>query len=163
MISLDYIDQGETVASMPTVCMHCEDPVAPCAEVCPTDAILVTPDGVVQEALKERCIGCANCVHACPFGVPKLDVDEVLMYKCNLCYDRTSEGLAPMCASVCPTGSIFYGTLEELLSARPGAAASDIVVFGEQEVRTGAAVVVPAAPVGTGVGAARSVPGGYAA
>jgi Fe-S-cluster-containing dehydrogenase component len=163
MIHLDYLEEGATVASMPTVCMHCEDPVAPCAEVCPTDAILVTPDGVVQEALKERCIGCANCVHACPFGVPKLDVDEVLMYKCNLCYDRTSEGLAPMCASVCPTGSIFYGTLEELLSARPGAAASDIVVFGEQEVRTGAAVVVPAAPAGTGVGAARSVPGGYAA
>jgi Fe-S-cluster-containing dehydrogenase component len=85
------------------------------------------------------------------------------MYKCNLCYDRTSEGLAPMCATVCPTGSIFYGTLEELLSARPGAAASDIVVFGEQEVRTGAAVVVPAAPAGTGIGTARSVPGGYAA
>jgi Fe-S-cluster-containing dehydrogenase component len=162
MIHLDYLEEGATVASMPTVCMHCEDPVAPCAEVCPTDAILVTADGVVQEALKERCIGCANCVHACPFGVPKLDVDEVLMYKCNLCYDRTSEGLAPMCASVCPTGSIFYGTLEELLTARPNATASDIVVFGEQEVRTGAAVVVPAAPAGEGVGAGEAVPGGYA-
>ena len=115
MIHLDYLEEGATAASMPTVCMHCEDPVAPCAQVCPTDAILVTTDGVVQEAAKERCIGCANCVHACPFGVPKLDVDEMLMYKCNLCYDRTSEGLDPMCASVCPTGSIFYGTLEELL------------------------------------------------
>ena len=34
--------------------------------------------------------------------------------------------------------------LEELLTARPNAAATDIVVFGEQEIRTGAAVVVPA-------------------
>jgi hypothetical protein len=49
-----------------------------------------------------------------------------------------------MCASVCPTGSIFYGTLEELLAQRPNAAATDIVVFGEQEIRTGVAVVVPA-------------------
>jgi Fe-S-cluster-containing dehydrogenase component len=165
MIHLDFLEEGASTASMPTVCMHCEDPVAPCAEVCPTDAILVTSDGVVQEAQKERCIGCANCVHACPFGVPKLEPDEVLMYKCNLCYDRTSEGLSPMCATVCPTDSLFYGTLEELLQARPGAVASDIVVFGEQEVRTGAAVVVPAEPAGVGVrrdrDGERAVPGGY--
>jgi Fe-S-cluster-containing dehydrogenase component len=83
-------------------------------------------------------------VHACPFGVPKIDQEEKLQYKCNLCYDRTSVGLAPMCASVCPTGSIFYGTLEELLAARPGAAATDIVVFGEQEIVTGVVTVVPA-------------------
>jgi Fe-S-cluster-containing dehydrogenase component len=154
MIQLDYIDGPGSVASMPTVCMHCEDPVAPCAEVCPADAILVTADGVVQEASKERCIGCANCVHACPFGVPKIDQEEKLQYKCNLCYDRTSVGLAPMCASVCPTGSIFYGTLEELLAARPGAAATDIVVFGEQEIVTGVVTVVPAGSPAT------AVPGG---
>jgi Fe-S-cluster-containing dehydrogenase component len=143
MIALDYVDPVSSVASAPTVCMHCEDPLAPCAQVCPADAILVTADGVVQQAAKERCIGCANCVHACPFGVPRLDVDEKLQYKCNLCYDRTSEGLAPMCASVCPTGALFYGSLEELLRERPGAAATDLVVFGDQEVRTGAAFVVP--------------------
>lgn len=145
MIQLDYVDPGDSVASMPTVCMHCEDPIAPCAEVCPADAILVTPDGVVQDAAKERCIGCGNCVHACPFGVPKLDVEEKLQYKCNLCYDRTSVGLAPMCASVCPTGALFYGSVDELLRDRPSAAATNLVVFGEQTVRTGAAFVVPAA------------------
>jgi Fe-S-cluster-containing dehydrogenase component len=144
MIHLDYFDQGATVASLPTVCMHCEDPIAPCAQVCPADAILVTADGVVQEALKERCIGCMNCVHACPFGVPKMDYDEMLQYKCNLCYDRTSVGLAPMCATVCPTGALFYGTLEELLRERPGVAATDIVVFGEEAIQTGCAFVVPA-------------------
>ena len=128
MIHLDYIDAGRTAAAMPTVCMHCEDPVAPCAEVCPADAILVTADGVVQEAAKERCIGCGNCVDACPFGVPKLDVAEMLQYKCNLCYDRTSVGLAPMCATVCPTSAIFYGSVEELEADRPGAQAID--VFG---------------------------------
>jgi Fe-S-cluster-containing dehydrogenase component len=143
MISLDYVDTGASVASAPTVCMHCQEPLAPCAEVCPTDAILVTADGVVQEAAKERCIACANCVHACPFGVPKLDLDEMVQYKCNLCYDRTSQGKAPMCASVCPTGAIFYGSLEELLRQRPSAAATDLVAFGEQEIRTGVAVVVP--------------------
>lgn len=154
MIHLDYIEAGQSVASMPTVCMHCEDPIAPCAEVCPADAILVTADGVVQMAAKERCIGCANCVHACPFGVPKIDVEEKLMYKCNLCYDRTSEGKDPMCSSVCPTGALFFGSIDELLRERPGAAATDLVVFGETEVQTGCAVVVP-----TDYGA-DAVPGG---
>ena len=143
MIHLDYIDPGRSAAAMPTVCMHCEDPVAPCAEVCPADAILVTADGVVQEAAKERCIGCGNCVDACPFGVPKLDVAEMLQYKCNLCYDRTSVGLAPMCATVCPTGAIFYGSVEELEADRPGAQAVDVFRFGDAEVRTGCAVVAP--------------------
>jgi hypothetical protein len=60
-----------------------------------------------------------------------------------------------MCASVCPTGSIFYGTLEELLAQRPGAVASDVVVFGEQEITTGVAVVTTGGAVGP-------VPGGMA-
>lgn len=119
MIHLDYPDEGHSVASLPTVCMHCEDPVAPCAEVCPADAILVTADGVVQQADTTRCIGCANCVNACPFGVPKIDLQAKLQMKCNLCYDRTAYGLAPMCATVCPTGALFYGTVEELRAERP--------------------------------------------
>ncbi len=143
MIHLDYVDRGHSVASLPTVCMHCQDPIAPCAEVCPADAILIAADGVVHEALRERCIGCANCVHACPFGVPKIDYDEMLQYKCDLCYDRTSRGLGPMCATVCPTGALFYGTLEELLGERPSAAVTDLVAFGEGSIRTGCAFVVP--------------------
>lgn len=144
MIHLDYTDEGSSVASLPTVCMHCEDPVAPCAEVCPADAILVTADGVVQQADTTRCIGCANCVNACPFGVPKIDLQAKLQMKCNLCYDRTAYGLAPMCATVCPTGALFYGTVEELQAERPGVQVADTFVFGESEVRTGVAMVVPA-------------------
>lgn len=155
MISLDYIDAGHSTASMPTVCMHCEDPLAPCAEVCPADAILVTADGVVQEAAKERCIGCANCVHACPFGVPKIDVQEMLQYKCNLCYDRTSRGLGPMCATVCPTGALFFGTYEELMAQRANTAALDVFAFGDTTIRTGVGFVVPAEFV------AAAVPGGF--
>jgi Fe-S-cluster-containing dehydrogenase component len=143
MIHLDYLEPESSVAAMPTVCMHCQDPVAPCAEVCPADAILVDDDGVVLAAAKDRCIGCANCVHACPFGVPKLDLAEALQYKCDLCYDRTSQGRAPMCATVCPTDAIFYGSYADLLAARPHARPVDVFAFGDSTVQTGAAVVVP--------------------
>jgi Fe-S-cluster-containing dehydrogenase component len=94
-------------------------------------------------------------VHACPFGVPKLDLSEMLQYKCDMCYDRTSRGLSTMCATVCPTGAIFYGSYEELLADRPHAHATDIFGFGDALVQTGCAVVVPAGRDGS------PVPGGW--
>ena len=69
LIHLETIERRDSVQTAPQVCMHCEDPI--CAQVCPADAIKQTPDGVVQSSLKPRCIGCSNCVLACPFGVPK--------------------------------------------------------------------------------------------
>jgi Fe-S-cluster-containing dehydrogenase component len=135
MIMVDFVDRSMNVATQPTVCMHCEDPVAPCAQVCPVLAITITADGVVQQAETSRCIGCRNCVYACPFGVPKFDVDARLMKKCNLCYDRTSQGLKPWCAQACPTQAIWYGTYEEFVEEREGRAVN-VTSFGEQSVRT---------------------------
>jgi Fe-S-cluster-containing dehydrogenase component len=70
MINFDYMDRPNTIATAAFVCFHCDDPT--CAQVCPADAIKKGEDGVVQSALKPRCIGCSNCVLACPFGIPKL-------------------------------------------------------------------------------------------
>ena len=33
MIYIDFVERHNTVASSPTLCMHCEDPLAPCAQV----------------------------------------------------------------------------------------------------------------------------------
>ena len=35
--------------------------------------------------------------------------------KCTLCYDRQQNGLEPACAKACPTKSIQFGELDELL------------------------------------------------
>ncbi len=142
MVMVDFIDRGLSVATQPTVCMHCEDPVAPCAQVCPVMAILITPEGVVQQADASRCIACQNCVYACPFGVPKIDLAAKLMKKCNLCYDRTSRGLKPWCAQVCPTQALWYGDHEEFALARRGHAVRR-TAFGAQEVRTRVFHVLP--------------------
>src|SRR5262249_57511221 len=108
MIHLDFLGRRSSVQTTPTVCMHCAEPA--CAAVCPADAIKVDADGVVLSAMPERCIGCGNCVLACPFGVPTLHEEQALMVKCDLCYDRTAVGLKPMCATVCPSGALFYGS-----------------------------------------------------
>lgn len=141
MIQLDYIDPANSTQTVPVICMHCDSPT--CAEVCPADAIKKTADGVVQSALKPRCIACNNCVLACPFGVPKMNNDMSLMMKCNMCYDRTSVGLKPMCASVCPSQALFYGTREELERLRPNSRTVDSFQFGAQTITTKVKMMAP--------------------
>jgi Fe-S-cluster-containing dehydrogenase component len=138
LIQLDTVDRFHSTQTVPMVCMHCEDPT--CAEVCPADAIKQNEDGVVQSSLKPRCIGCSNCVYACPFGIPKYVAEFDQMMKCDMCYDRTSEGLKPMCASVCPSDALWYGTREEFENTRAGNLVNDWK-FGNQDVRTKVAVV----------------------
>lgn len=139
LIHLEQIQRADTVQTTPIICMHCEEPA--CAIVCPADAIKKTPDGVVQSSLKPRCIGCTNCVFACPFGVPKYEVAVDQMMKCDMCYDRTSVGLKPMCATVCPSGALFYGTPEEL-GQRSGTPVNEFI-FGKRTIKTKVHVMMP--------------------
>jgi len=141
MIHLEYVDRPISVQTVPVVCMHCDSPT--CAEVCPADAIKRTGDGVVQTARKPRCIACNNCVLACPFGVPKMKVELSLMMKCDMCYDRTSVGSKPMCASVCPSGALYFGTREEIEHLRPRSQPVNQFQFGEQTITTKVHMMVP--------------------
>ena len=141
MIHLETIQRPDSVQTAPQVCMHCEDPI--CAQVCPADAIKMTPDGVVQSSLAPRCIGCSNCVLACPFGVPKYEVALDQMMKCDMCYDRTSVGKKPMCATVCPSQALAFTSLAEIERTRRGRAVNEWR-FGGETVRTQVYVMVPA-------------------
>jgi Fe-S-cluster-containing dehydrogenase component len=141
MIQLDYLDRSASTQTVPVVCMHCDSPT--CAEVCPADAIKRTADGVVQTARKPRCIACNNCVLACPFGVPKMNSGASLMMKCDMCYDRTSVGLKPMCASVCPSQALFYGTREEIERLRPRSQPVNSFQFGGQRITTKVNMMAP--------------------
>ena len=146
MIQLDCIDPSRSTQTVPVVCMHCDSPT--CAEVCPADAIKRTADGVVQSARKPRCIACNNCVLACPFGVPKMNTGMHLMMKCDMCYDRTSVGKKPMCASVCPSQALFFGTREEITRLRPNSRPINSFQFGNQTITTKVNMLVPkAAPI----------------
>jgi Fe-S-cluster-containing dehydrogenase component len=140
MIHLETIQRSDSVQTAPQVCMHCHDPI--CARVCPADAIKQTPDGVVQSSLKPRCIGCSNCVLACPFGVPKYYAELDQMMKCDMCYDRTSSGKRPMCATVCPSQALAFTTLEEIEKTRQGVPVNEWR-FGGEPVRTKVYVMVP--------------------
>jgi Fe-S-cluster-containing dehydrogenase component len=141
MIHLEYVERSQSVQTVPVVCMHCEQPT--CAEVCPADAIKRTGDGVVQSARKPRCIACGNCVLACPFGVPEVYEDKQLMMKCDMCYDRSSVGKKPMCATVCPSQALFFGTREQIDQLRPMSVPTNQFQFGNQTITTKVSIMVP--------------------
>ena len=99
-------------------CMHCTD--ASCSIVCPTGAILKTDEGFVHID-QEWCIGCGNCVQACPFDVPHKDHHHTgTAMKCTGCtstgLNRQDEGLAPACVTTCPTSALKFGERDQLLS-----------------------------------------------
>jgi Fe-S-cluster-containing dehydrogenase component len=141
MIHLEYIERSESTQTVPVICMHCDSPT--CAEVCPADAIKRTDDGVVQSARKPRCIACNNCVYACPFGVPKMQTEFDLMMKCDMCYDRTSVGKKPMCATVCPSEALFFGTREQVADRRKRSRPVNEFRFGRQTITTKVNMMVP--------------------
>jgi Fe-S-cluster-containing dehydrogenase component len=140
MINFDYLDRAQSISTIAMVCMHCDEPT--CAEVCPADAIKKGEDGVVHSSLKPRCIACNNCVLACPFGIPKMMEAEQQMMKCDMCYDRTSIGKRPMCATVCPSQALAYIRPED--AARRPTKASNVFQFGNQTITTKVAMMVPA-------------------
>jgi Fe-S-cluster-containing dehydrogenase component len=68
-----------------------------------------------------------------------------LMMKCDLCYDRTSVGLKPMCASVCPSQALFFGTRSEIEELRPLSRPVNTFRFGAQTITTQVNMMVPVA------------------
>jgi Fe-S-cluster-containing dehydrogenase component len=65
------------------------------------------------------------------------------MMKCDMCYDRTSIGKKPMCATVCPSQALFFGTREQALALRPKSTPTNKFKFGEQSITTRVNVMVP--------------------
>jgi formate dehydrogenase iron-sulfur subunit len=106
-------DAGLAWLMLSDVCKHCVH--AGCMEACPTGAIIRTEFDTVY-IQPDVCNGCGYCVPACPFGVPQLDGQAHIARKCTLCYDRLRDGLEPACAKACPTDSIRFGPVEELMA-----------------------------------------------
>jgi Fe-S-cluster-containing dehydrogenase component len=140
MIHVDFLDRSVSTATAPTICMHCENPT--CAQVCPADAIKQNEEGVVHSSLKPRCIACSNCALACPFGVPKVMTALEQMMKCDMCFDRTSVGKRPMCATVCPSQALAFVEPEKIARERREVPVNSFR-FGAQLITTKVSMMAP--------------------
>lgn len=99
-------------------CNHCEQPI--CAEVCPSGAMRVRPDGIVLVEA-ECCLGCNYCRWACPYDAPQLDWRTGVMTKCTFCAEELAQGLPPACVAACGVRALDYGERAELQARYAGA------------------------------------------
>jgi electron transport protein HydN len=100
--------------SAPVQCRHCEN--AACKQACTSGAISIKDDVVLIDT--KKCIGCKNCVIACPFGAVEIvETGETardgsvkkIANKCDLCRGVADK---PSCIRVCPTEALALVTEE---------------------------------------------------
>ena len=107
-----HVGVGLYEEGFPNRCRHC-DP-APCMLAClagaifrqtQTDSVLIDPD---------KCINCASCAMACPFGVIRYHEDftapagKKVAVKCDNCHERQAQGLRPACVEVCKVEALTF-------------------------------------------------------
>jgi Fe-S-cluster-containing dehydrogenase component/formate-dependent nitrite reductase membrane component NrfD len=94
----------------PVLCNQCDE--APCAKICPTNALFKRRDGIV-DLHGDSCIGCRACMVACPYDQLFIDPNTHTAEKCNFCANRVENDLLPACVSVCPTECRIFGDLDD--------------------------------------------------
>lgn len=99
---------------IPVYCHHCAK--APCKEACPVAAIFRNDQGIVLID-PDRCIGCRECLLACPFGAMQFEDNQEIAVKCDLCMDRLAVNNLPACMGICPTGCIRFGGQQNIAEA----------------------------------------------
>ncbi len=121
-------------------CNHCNEPA--CLTSCFVGAYTKTAEGAVTYNDKV-CVGCRNCMVACPFNVPAYSYSDPInpmIKKCIFCYDsRVKHGMPPACVETCPTQALMFGKRDDLLKIararidrEPGKYVDHI--YGETEV-----------------------------
>jgi Fe-S-cluster-containing dehydrogenase component len=111
---VNAFETSEGQVTVKTQCMHCIDPA--CVSACLTKAMYKTKEGAVIWR-EDKCMGCRYCMISCPFDVPKFEYNSPnpKIIKCDMCFDRISEGKIPACAEICPADAIVFGKRSELL------------------------------------------------
>lgn len=104
------------------VCHQCETPM--CMKVCPADALSKDPE-TNATVRNDNCVGCKNCVYACPIGAIFMDENSSITV-CDTC-----EG-DPLCAQLCPREAIRHLTDEEIKYSTARIAASKVMIDTEE-------------------------------
>ena len=117
-----HVGAGRYNEGFPNRCRHCHP--APCQMACLTGAIAWDRETATVLINPERCINCASCAMACPYGVIRFHEDpfappgQTVAVKCDNCGSRVSQGLVPACVEVCKTGALVYEEISEVMKEK---------------------------------------------
>lgn len=131
-----HVGVGLYREGFPNRCRHC-DP-APCIMGCLPGAIHRSPEMDAVLINPERCINCASCAMACPFGVVRYHEDalgpegKVVAVKCDNCVERQGRGLMPACVEVCMTQALTFEEQDASLKRKTDEIARRISVGAEE-------------------------------
>ena len=104
----------------PDQCRHCLTPI--CKDVAdmavPGAMIKDAKTGIVLATEKSAQLSPQDAqavIDACPYNIPRLDPKTKRLVKCDMCVDRVTAGMLPICVKTCPTGTMAFGEREEIL------------------------------------------------
>ena len=126
-----HVGAGRYDEGFPNRCRHCNP--APCQIACLTGAIFRDPATETVLVNPDRCINCASCAMACPYGVIRFHEDcyappgKTIAVKCDNCDARVSQGGIPACVEVCKTGALTYEEMAEAMKRKTREVARSMV------------------------------------
>ena len=117
-----HVGAGRFNEGFPNRCRHC-DP-APCMSACLAGAIYRMESTGTVMVNPDRCINCASCAMACPYGVirfheePLAVVGHPIAVKCDNCSARVAKGLIPACVEVCKVGALTWEEIDAAMQRK---------------------------------------------
>ena len=127
-----HVGAGTANEGFPNRCRHC-DP-APCLGACLPGAIYRTREMETVLIDHDKCINCASCAMACPFGVLRFHADymappgKAVAVKCDNCVERQRRGEIPACVETCKAGALTFEDPEEAMQRKTSEVAKSVWV-----------------------------------
>jgi formate dehydrogenase beta subunit len=106
--------------------------------VCPSGALYYNRATGTVGLDHDKCIGCKECVAACPFEIPQYEARTDKVYKCDMCESRITNNLEPACVKACPTGALSWGVKDRVLKTaakRAEQLGGDATTYGDKYVK----------------------------
>ena len=131
-----HVGAGQFNEGFPNRCRHC-DP-APCQMACLTGAIFCDDTTATVLINPDRCINCASCAMACPYGVIRYCEDytapsgKVVAVKCDNCLERQLKGLIPACVEICKSNALSFEEISEAMKKKTDAVSRSISIGAEK-------------------------------
>jgi len=125
-----HVGPGPANEGFPNRCRHC-DP-APCLGACLPGAIYRTSEMETVLIDPDKCINCASCAMACPFGVLRFHEEymappgKTVAVKCDNCVERQSLGKIPACVETCMVGALTFEDPEEAMRRKTSEVAKSV-------------------------------------